>query len=263
MSASRQLSPEDLCNAIEDLGIHRGDTLMVHTDTMILTPLPPMPMGERLRILLECLQGVLGTEGTLIVPTFTYSFCKNQVYDIQDSPCSGVGIFSEFVRAQSSCRRSRDPILSVGVLGPKAELYCSKEVIDCHGQGSIFEDLYQDNVKLACLGCSLDRTTFIHYVERKHGVEYRYNKRFAGTIRDALGNESSHQVDYLVRDYDLKLTTDLSRLRKELAEKGQLTQVKFGRVGLYCTKAQDFYRQSCAILDDDSRGVVKHDVTLE
>ncbi|HEB7547832.1 TPA: AAC(3) family N-acetyltransferase, partial [Campylobacter coli] len=89
---------KDLVNTLKNIGIKNGDIICVHTEIFhFQTPL--LSKNEFLNSFLEALFKAIGKEGTLIMPTFTYSFCKNEVYDKLNSKCT-VGILNEFFRKQ-------------------------------------------------------------------------------------------------------------------------------------------------------------------
>ena len=53
---------------------------------------------------------------TLCVPTFTFSFCNNEPYDVQKT-ASSMGALNEYIRKLPQAIRSSDPMMSVALLG--------------------------------------------------------------------------------------------------------------------------------------------------
>ncbi len=92
----KKYSDKDLIDAFYQLGIKRGDILCVHTE-IFKFGIPLLSRNEFLQTILNCFFEVIGQEGTLIMPTFTYSFCKNETYDKVHSK-SKVGVLNEFFR---------------------------------------------------------------------------------------------------------------------------------------------------------------------
>lgn len=214
---------------------------------------------------LSAIEELLGANGTLLVPGFTYSFCKGEDFDVANSACSPneVGLFSEYVRQQPGTKRSADPIFSVLARGARADYFSDVAVGDCFGKGSVFEKIYQENVKIICVGCSLDRATLIHYSEQSFGIDYRFPKQFSGKIIFEDGSEKEVTTSYLVRDYEKKFTSDLSLLKKNLEGNGQFQSAALGRVAVYCTNSQDFHNEVGKILKEYPHGLVKHDIHLD
>lgn len=132
------------------------------------------------RVVLDAFLEVLGPGGTLVVPTYTYSFCKQQIFDPDATP-STCGPWSEFVRLQPDAIRSHDPIFSVAAIGAKAQELTRDMPQECFGPDSIWDRLLKNDA----IVCNLNLwvvSTFIHYVEKTLNVPYRFDKLFTGTI---------------------------------------------------------------------------------
>ena len=132
------------------------------------------------RVVLEAFREVLGPEGTLVVPTYTYSFCKGEAFDPDQTP-STCGAWTEFVRRQPGARRSHDPIFSVAALGARAEELTRDVPEECFGPGSFWERLLLADGTICNLNVWVI-STFIHYVEKRLGVPYRFDKLFPGVF---------------------------------------------------------------------------------
>ncbi len=110
--------------ALAAIGVRSGDTALVHSDAIVAAQLPPLPDAKRLDLLIEALQASVGSEGTLVMPTFSYSFTKNETYDVLNTP-STVGMLTEHFRTQTDVCRSADAIFSVAARGSGAEELCA------------------------------------------------------------------------------------------------------------------------------------------
>ncbi|MGQ2645128.1 AAC(3) family N-acetyltransferase, partial [Campylobacter jejuni] len=128
----KKYSDKDLIDAFYQLGIKRGDILCVHTELMKFGK-ALLTKNDFLKTLLECFFKVLGKEGTLLMPTFTYSFCKNEVYDKVHSK-GKVGVLNEFFRTSGGggVRRTWDPFFAFGGRGGKGVFFL-KENKRCFG----------------------------------------------------------------------------------------------------------------------------------
>lgn len=181
MKTTRQshYSKKDLVSALKDAGIHAGHTVLSHSNIGYFgIPLEGNSRNIADRMVLEAFQEVLGEGGTLIVPTYTYSFCRRQVFDPSTTP-STCGSWSEFVRTRPEACRSHDPIFSVAALGGRAEKLTAAVPIECFGPDSFWERF----LKADGIICNLNVwviSTFIHYVEKLLRVPYRYDKLFPG-----------------------------------------------------------------------------------
>jgi len=244
----------DIVEAFKLCGVGRGDVLMLHADAIVLAQLPPMTPEQRFDVLFDALEAVLGPEGTLVLPTFTYSFTKGERFDPATTP-STVGLLTEAFRTRPGVRRSRDPIFSVAARGRLADQFAGAATDDCFGPKSAFALLAQHDAWLACLGCSF-RLTFTHYVEQAAGVDYRYFKTFTGVRVDEEG-EATTSVRYFVRDLDRKTLIDLSGLKADLAQAGTLATAAVGRVGLSAVRCSAFEAGARALWARNPSGLIE------
>jgi len=249
------IARDDLVEAFRLCGVARGDTLMLHADAMALAQLPPMSAQARFDVLFDALSDLLGPDGTLVLPTFTYSFTKGEPFDPATTP-STVGLLSEAFRTRPGVRRSLDPIFSVAARGRLADQFAEAAADDCFGPDSAFALLAEQDAWLTCLGCSLDRLTFTHFVEQAVGVDYRYFKTFSGVRIDGQV-EIKASVRYFVRDLDRNTPIDLSRLKATLAESGVLKTAPVGRVGLKAVRSSAFESAARAFLAQDPCGLIR------
>ena len=244
----------EIAKAFRDCGIGYGDVVMLHSDALFLAQLAPMSPEDRYNTFFHALDEVLGADGTLILPTFTYSLTKGEIYSIVDTP-STVGVLSEHFRKLAGVMRSHDPIFSVAARGRYAKQFSDAKYSDCFGPQSAFGLLKTYNAWIVCLGCSLNKITFVHYVEQKAKVNYRYFKSFYGAIEDK-GKRKFTEVKYYVRNLDRNSITDLSSLSKRLEEKKMLLTVPLGRVALSATRAHDFLEEANCLLLNHPSGLI-------
>ena len=95
----REITDRDFIKGLKDIGVKNGDTIFVHTDVGVFGKLAETNRNKLLESFFEILKESVGEGGTIIIPTFTYSFCEGKDYDPKNSP-STVGIFTEFFRKQ-------------------------------------------------------------------------------------------------------------------------------------------------------------------
>ena len=76
----------ELAGALQTLGVRQGDVLYVQTCRAALR-LPAAPDdGELARHLYGALRDSVGETGTILVPTFTFSFCRQEPFEPAVSP---------------------------------------------------------------------------------------------------------------------------------------------------------------------------------
>jgi aminoglycoside 3-N-acetyltransferase len=249
-----QLRPGEITDAFRACGVGEGDTLMLHSDAIIAAQMPGASVEDRLETIFQEIFAAL-PGGTLVVPTFSYSFTKGIDFDPAHTP-SDVGMLTEYFRKRQGTVRTRQPIFSLAATGPLAQPIADSQIADCFGLGSAFDLLHEENAWLACLACGFDRITMVHYVEQLQQVNYRYFKDFAGNIVEA-GQSRPESVRYFVRDLNRDTGTDLTRLRDALVGAGQLTSAPVGRFSLIAVQAKHFYEQACSLLQRDSTSLIR------
>src|SRR2546426_12482187 len=80
----------DLATALRAVGLTAGDTVFVHACLDTLGPAEGAPTPEDAgRLLYRALRHVVGEAGTLVVPTYSFSFCRQEVFDVQRTPARG------------------------------------------------------------------------------------------------------------------------------------------------------------------------------
>jgi aminoglycoside 3-N-acetyltransferase len=233
------LQVADIHDACQAAGIKLGDLLLLHADAMAAAQLPPGPVEQRLETLLSALEEFLGPLGTLILPTFTYSFCRNEEYDPIETP-STVGLLTEYFRQRPGVLRSSDPLFSVAAKGARAAEVASLDCAECFGPKSFFAWLHANKARLGFLACGLSVATMAHYAERRVGVPYRQDKVFTGRVVHADGSRKERQATYYVRDLEDGTVCDLRVLEKELRFSGALVTATMGRVPFMTVGADDF-----------------------
>ena len=107
-----EYNANDVYKSLLEVGADDCETIFLHSDVMLGTPAKGFRRREYIATLYDAIAR-LGVKN-LIVPTFTYSFCNNEVYDVRKSPTS-MGALNEFIRKLPDRYRTLDPLLSVSV----------------------------------------------------------------------------------------------------------------------------------------------------
>ncbi len=245
------IAPSAVTDALRFIGIKPGSVVLVHPDAIVAAQFPDMPNERRLDLLIEAIDAAIGGDGTLVMPTFSYSFTKGEAFDICNTP-SAVGMVTERFRTQPGVCRTADPIFSFAGRGPRAQELCAIPVKECFGAESAFAALHRLNAHIVDLGCSMSQGgTFVHYIETAHGVDYRYKKAFSGTIVSPSGQTNECSVVYNVRDLTRRSEADLRRLQKRLADDGKLRTAEVGRSRIVAVTASDLFDTAWKMLDED------------
>lgn len=258
---SQAITQNDVESTLKKVGLKKGDIVLVHSDISTFGKLGDVKnKDEFLQGLLNAFLNVIGSNGILIVPTYTYSFCKNKIFDIKNSK-STVGIFTEFVRKHEDAIRSEDPIFSHAGIGKNAKKLLKNLSNECFGRDSFFDRLYKFDGKIINFGKFFD-ITFLHYIENAFGVGHRFNKKFSGTIVREDGSRCNKEVVYYVRylpkdGKDVKY--DMTQLGDELERRGLLRRVSLGNSYILSSKARDCCELGLSMLKKDEHAFLTKD----
>ena len=248
----------NIAKAFKQIGVLPNDTVMIHGDAGVAAQLTHLDPNQRIQNFIKEIIEYFSVNGTVLVPTFTYSFTTNKNFDVSNTPAE-IGTFSESFRKNPLVRRSKHPIFSVAGAGKHFKKFEKARNDDCFGEGTVFDLLYKLNGKIICLGCDFDRVTFAHYVEQHFGVPYRYMKSFSGLVVNE-GKKTELTTSYYVRKLSMNRISDLSFLKKELINRGELSMSEFGRFAVLATKTKDFFNCSISLLKNNKYALTKNEI---
>lgn len=227
---------DDLIKALYDLGIKNGDIVCAHSEIFNFG-IPLLNINEFLTVLIESLFEVIGKDGTLLMPTFTYSFCNNEVYNKVKSKTK-VGALNEFFRKQKGVKRTNDPIFSFAIKGAHEGLFLNKDHDSCFGVNCTYEILTHNDGKILNFG-NRECYTFVHYPEESCKISYRYDKIFKGLIIDENNIEYEKHINFFVRHHGV--ATSDEKITQFLRSKDYYNEIKFGNTNLALIEARKFY----------------------
>jgi aminopeptidase-like protein/aminoglycoside N3'-acetyltransferase len=178
----------DLVNGLKQSGLLPGDIVFFQVSHITLGPTECGASGrEMCEFLYSAMREVVGAEGTMLLPAYSFSFCRSEDFDVQSTPSiqgawSSSLAFLEYFGSLPGVVRSADPIFSVAGLGPMAEKLLTQLPNTSYGNDCLHERLMKSGGKICGVGISLAEVSFLHYVEEAVGVPFRYKKLFTGRI---------------------------------------------------------------------------------
>ena len=244
----------DFVKALRAVGVRTGDTIFVHSAMFAFGRFVAKDKKAFLTSISNMLKKTVGKSGTVIMPTFTYSFTKKEPFDVRRSP-STVGVLTEHFRKERGVVRTKHPLFSVAIWGKKKVAF-SKISQDSFGTGSIFDILWRGNAAIVFLGAPFQSMTFLHYIEQSHVVPYRYVKTFSGTVIDG-NKKSAASCTFLVRDLSKDVETDTTKLEMLLRKKKLLREAHVGGGTILAVRAKDCFRGVMQMLDNDIYSLLK------
>ena len=231
-------SLQDITKALLDIGISKGDDVFIHSNLGFFGILEGCRSGEQLcESFLTVIQSVIGDEGTIVTPTFSYSYCHNEVFDPYQTK-TNCGMLSEYMRKTYPNNRTMDPNFSVCGVGKRMAEYMQCNVHEAFGKDSFWEKFMRHDGKIICMNFD-SGSTFVHFIERSNNVSYRYNKAFNGktVIRDAV--KKDYAVHFVFDEAD-----DAPSMERvdELCKKHHISkQVNLGKGTILAFSTQEYY----------------------
>jgi aminoglycoside 3-N-acetyltransferase len=156
---------------LQSAGLSAGDLIMAHCSFKPLKTAGLSPDN-----VIDAILEIIGPEGTLMTPTFTYSYAgvwNAMPYNPDTSAGIENGIISETFRKRPGVLRSGHPTYSAAALGKHAEfLTANREFCSPLGKGSSYGDALNLGAKILLIGVGNNRNSMIHHIEAVSGLPY-------------------------------------------------------------------------------------------
>lgn len=177
---------DDVIAVYRAMGVQRGDVIEVSSDVRAMVMrmrqeekrkgITPKSFGGYMDEIIDALQALVSSEGTLLFPTYTWAFCKGEAWDYEHT-LGETGILSNHVLRREDFTRTKHPLYSFAVWGKDRDFLVALENKDSFGPDSPFAYLHEKGRFNISLGAP-SFFTFTHYVEQCCHVDYRYKKNF-------------------------------------------------------------------------------------
>ena len=206
------------------LGINKGDRVYVTSDVKgLLYTIMHHDDETDLNILIDGIKDIIGEEGTLVFPTFNWSFCGGTPYDYHKTPAK-TGSLCKIAMERDDFRRTKHPIYSFVAWGKDTDDLCALENKSSFGSDSPFAYMVEHGYRNLFIDKELEHSyVFVHYAEQSVGnlySGYRYLKDFTGDYTDENGVTSRRTYDMNVRALDKDVTNVIYAFEDEFIEKG-------------------------------------------
>lgn len=251
-----KISENDLISCFKKVGIEESDLIYVASYMPIFGPDPDI-----LQKTVSALQYCVGSEGTIVMPTFNWSYCGSGSMDLNETP-SQVGVLTEFFRKTKGVTRSQTPpwctFASWGALSEEISAIRGSSPF---GPDGIPQYLHDKNAKFLLIGCPYeDAVIHTHWLEEELQVPYRYWKRFLGAVTN--GDSITPDVSYMYARYlDIDTTIDTKAITAEFEKSGAVKIEGLGLGKIRCFAIRDYTscmrpyieKDPLVLLDETSR----------
>ena len=215
-------------NILLKIGIKKGDIVFLASD-LLKTIISFKKKGKKFNFdkFVNTIIFCLGSEGTLIIPTYNWDFCRGKSFDIKKTK-SECGSLSNFVLQRNDFKRTKHPIYSHAVWGNYQNYLCKLNNKSAWGKNSLFDFLYKFKSKNLFIGIDFKNAfTMDHYFEQIAKVKYRYHKKFISTYINENKKKQKKEYTMFVRKPKICDLTVLSpKLDKFFKKNKVLTTIK-------------------------------------
>lgn len=225
------------------LGINKGDRVYVTSDVKeLLYGLMHHEDETDLSVLIDGIIDIIGEEGSLVFPTFNWSFCGGTPFDYYKTPCK-TGSLGKIALKRDDFKRTKHPIYSFAVWGKDKEAMCALNNKSSFGSDSPFAFMVEHGYRNLFIDKDLEHSfVFVHYVEQSVGhIHYRYLKDFTAEYTDENGITDIRTYDMNVRDLDMDVTNVIYAFEDEFIEKGVMKRFYINDLEYKIIELKDAY----------------------
>lgn len=224
---------------INHLDINKGDIVYVCSDiTGLLLDARKNKKNFNVEKFIDSIIKKVGSEGTILFPTFNWNFCKKETFDIINTP-SQCGSLTNQVLKRKDFKRTQHPIYSFSVCGKDQKKLIEMDNKSGWSENSPFGYLFKEKAKNLFIGIDYKNGfTMDHYFEQKNNVKYRYHKNFTAEYIDEKKNISLKTYSMFVRDIDKIDSTGINPILDDILiknsgyKKYEINNIYFGIIYL-------------------------------
>jgi len=254
LSSNKHPGKKDLANAFASVGLQEGDVVYLSTQLYGLGPLSDaLSRAEYLESIYDSLNVVIGSSGTLVVPTFTQQVGRFGLpFNLEETE-SLTGVFGEYLRKRADSVRSLHPVFSVAAVGPCANEICNDVSAVAFGAESAFDRLVRIGAKAVCIGFdyySGHIVSLMHLVETAFAVPYYYNKLVSAPVF-ANGVQIVKPFVINVKYLGMHCAFDYNRYIDTLADNDDICTASIGRGEIHAVEARAMFDTGVSLLKTD------------
>ena len=202
--------------------------------------------------MLMAIKETLGPKGTILVPTYSYTFGKFNSrklpsFNPKKTP-SKIGPFGNFFIKQKGVIRSEDPMVSISGLGKNAKKLLKNISPTSYGKDCTFERILKiKNAKCCSIGLGANWMPFIHYCDWKNKSPFRFDKFFEGII---INGKVRKKIiwHYPVRFLRKETIANGHKIGKLASDKKIFNYYKLGRSRVYTANYKKYFHFTMKII---------------
>ena len=134
-----QYNSDEFKEALISAGLVKNDNVFIHTSLKTIGQYEDLTQPDLLNMIKRTILDVIGENGFIAVPTFTFNFPKGDDFDVDNTPSDRMGVFAEFIRKHDGSSRTFHPIHSISILGKNSNNIAGLEGDTEFSNGSAFD----------------------------------------------------------------------------------------------------------------------------
>jgi aminoglycoside N3'-acetyltransferase len=188
------------------LGVERGMEIVVHSSLLAFGKLP-----EKAKTVLDAVWEVIGPDGSIAVPTFTFDLDPVQPFVPTSTAPRAMGALANFFWKLPEVRRTGSCTHSYAAMGEVAKFLDEVRYDISFGPGSFFDLAVKRDMYWVMLGCDINSgCTLIHHSEAVASVPYREwldlprrVKLADGMVRDFAYRYFARRTDEFAQNFEV------------------------------------------------------------
>tara|TARA_E500000178_G_scaffold356695_1_gene437321 strand:- start:13737 stop:14510 length:774 start_codon:yes stop_codon:yes gene_type:complete len=223
--------------------IEKNDTVLIHCN---LTKFYRYFLKRKIKItdqdIIDSLLSAVGTEGTLLFPTFNFTFTSGGIFDPFKTKSQMSGL-SDYAISHKDSYRTLHPVYSFAIIGKNKNNF-NKDNYSAYGKDSPFGMLKKNNAKILIVNLDDQKSmTYYHHVEEMLDVKYRFHKHFKCKIKNNEKIEDK-KFSIFVRNIKDGIKTDVNRMGDKLQKLGLYKNFTFERNHFRLINANDVFNET-------------------
>ena len=214
-------------NYLDLIKIKKGDKILLSSDILKIL----IKFREKNNVLdpntiIDLLIEKIGEDGTLLVPTYNWDFCKGADFHYYKTKAQS-GSLGNICLKRKDFKRSKNPIYSFAVFGKDQKKICELKHNSCFSLDSPFGYLIENKGINIFIGIDYKEAfTFDHVAEEVAQVEYRYFKKFKGVYLDKFEKKKIETYKMYVRKLNLVKSTKIDQSFDDILIKNNIYEKK-------------------------------------
>ena len=243
--SKNKVSFSEIINKMEEKGITKGDLIIVHSSMIGLKP-----CGVKPEEVINSLLDLIGSEGTLAMPTHPYfkenltgkEYINKDLSNLvlnyyPDETFAWTGIIPNILLTYPKVIRSRHPINTLAALGPLSEKMMQNNISGYkplpNGENSSWKFCADHNAKIIGLGIDLTHSlTMVHTAEDTEPEKWNRYDWYRERKFRIIDNGKSTRIVVRERRHSAAVNFAERKLARDLLNEGVLTKDNIGGVRL-------------------------------